>query len=227
MNRVFVVLLGIFFLCAGMESTAQQAYRLKADFMMKVKRADSTFNLSKGKVYYDRNIRKLTFDVAFPEKEIYVSKDTILYTFVCDTLKQQTTSPIIPEHSYFNFILNDKFNSYGLEESSFSVGNIERNKDLVITTWNPPEAMQHVIGKILIGTKNKRLYSVIIQNTNFEIINRQIFKNYVHIKGTDIPSEVLNVTYLDSGGKLYQIISLSNIVLNEDSESKLYNYPVE
>ena len=49
------------------------AYRLKADIFTKIRLPDSTFQVSKGKLLYDMNFKKIIFDFTLVEhiKEIY------------------------------------------------------------------------------------------------------------------------------------------------------------
>ena len=49
---------------------AQEYYRVNADFTVKVKLADGTMNLTKGSVYYDKNIQELIYRVSFPQPEV-------------------------------------------------------------------------------------------------------------------------------------------------------------
>lgn len=113
--------------------------------------------------------------------------------------------------------------NYGFDNSSFEAKGIEKQKDMVITTWIPPDALKKFISKVLVATKNKQLYSITLLNAEEKVINRQILKNYKIINGMDIPHEILVATYLESG-TMYQIITLNNVVLNEPGNNQLYNY---
>ncbi len=224
MKKHFIIFFFLtFWLATG---AAQSAYRIKSDFLFKVKNPDSTFNLSKGVVYYDKNIKKLVFDLSFPEREIKVTKDTLVYTFRADTLYSIEKNLLAPEFTLFNYLLTDQFQTYGIDDKFFSADKVERSQGLVITHWKPKGKLSEVIGEIVIAQKQKRLYSVLIKNPEMEIINRQIFKNYKTIKGTIIPTEILSVFNVDTTRYL-QITSLKNPVINETINEAIYDFDLK
>jgi len=204
---------------------SQMAYRLKADIFTKTRLPDSTFQVSKGKLFYDKNYKKIIFDFTFPQKEQIVLFDTIMYTFRADTLYSRTPNLLIPEQSLFHYILLGKMGNYGLDQTNFEMKGVEKKGDMVITTWIPPEGLRKLISKVLMATKNKLLYSVTMLDGDGKVISRQILKNYKLIQGIDIPSEILIATYLkDNKGNIYQIINMDNIVINEPKNDLQYNH---
>ena len=54
-------------------------------------------------------------------------------------------------------------------------------------------------------------------------MNRQILKKYQWIDSIEVPHEILIATYTDSG-TMYQIISLKNVILNEEGNDNAYNH---
>lgn len=224
MKKLFLSILLISFWAAV--GTAQSGYRIKSDFLFKVKNPDSTFNLSKGVVYYDKNIKKLVFDLTFPEREIKVTKDTLVYTFRADTLYSIEKNLLSPEFTLFNYLLTDQFQTYGIDDNFFSADKVERSKGMVITHWKPKGKIGEIIGEIIIAQKQKRLYSVLIKNPEMKIINRQIFKNYQTIKGTTLPTEILSVFHVDSS-KYMQVTSLKNAVINETINDHIYDFDLK
>jgi hypothetical protein len=202
---------------------AQFAFRLEADILTKTSLPDSTFQISKGKIHYDKNFRKIIFDFTFPNKEKVVLFDTIMYRFQNNQLLGVSPNFLIPNQSFFHFILSGDLKNFGFDEANFTASGIEKKKDLIITTWIPPEHVKPFLSKILVATKNKQLYSITMMGPNGKVINRQILKNYQLIDGIDIPHEVLIATYLDNG-KMYQVITLNNVVLNNQSDVKSYDY---
>lgn len=221
MNKTLLLLV-ILFSCSSIVQ-AQFAYRLKADIMTKTRLIDSTFQISKGQIHYDQNIKKIIFDFTFPEKEKVVVFDTLMYSFKNGAAPIKAKSLLVPEQSFFQFILSGNMTNYGFDKSNFKIKGSEKSKDMVITTWIPPDALKKIISKVLVATKNKQLYSVTLLDGKEKVINRQILKNYKVINGMDIPHEVLVATYLESG-TMYQIITLSNVVINEPGNDKNYNY---
>jgi hypothetical protein len=64
MKNFFITIFLFFF--SVLSGTAQEYYRLSADFTVKIKNADGQKNLTKGKVYYDKNYKNLIYDISFP-----------------------------------------------------------------------------------------------------------------------------------------------------------------
>ena len=204
-------------------SYSQSSYRIKADITIKIKNQDSTFQYTKGIVRYDRNIKKVLYDISFPQKEIYVSVDTLVHKFQNGKLISTQGSPLKPEFSIFHFMLNNDISDFGLKNSSFRATNIEKSGDLIITKWTAPALPDFPLGNILVTSKDKRLQSVIIHGKKGEIISRQIFKKFIFINGIEIPTEILAVNYF-SGRKTYQIIQFENIQVNEPGHDSDYNF---
>jgi hypothetical protein len=216
------IVLFCFFLSFITSGYSQFAYRLKADIFTKTRLPDSTFQVSKGKLFYDQNYKKIIFDFTFPQKEKIVLFDTTMYTFRADTLYLRSPNLLIPDQSLFHFILKGQISNYGLDQAHFEMKGSEKKNDMVITTWIPPDFLKKIISKVLVATKNKLLYSVTMIDAKGKVISRQILKNYKFIQGLDIPSEILIATYLDKGS-IYQIINMDNIILNEPNNNTSYD----
>lgn len=215
--------LGFLILLFNLNAIAQYAYRINADILTKTRLVDSTFQVSKGKMYYDINNKKIIFDFTFPRKEKVVLFDTIMYTFNEQGLQSTNANFIIPQQSIFHFMLTGNMSNFGLQESNFVASNVERKKDMVTTTWTAPPELTSMLSKIIIATINKQLYSITMIDGVDQVINRQILKHYQKFDGIEIPTEILVATYLSSGN-MYQIISLSNVKLNETVNNQNYNH---
>ena len=63
--KKFLISLLLFCLLGGL-ARAQLAYRIEADIFTKTRLADSTFQISKGKLFYDKNIKKSSSILPFP-----------------------------------------------------------------------------------------------------------------------------------------------------------------
>ncbi|MFB6342732.1 hypothetical protein ACE1ET_13470 [Saccharicrinis sp. FJH62] len=224
MKRFFLI-----FFCSIILSVAgfsQEAYRIHSDFLFKSKGLDSLFRVTKGEVFFDKNIKTLVFKNTFPKRETYVIKDTLLYVYHGDTLMETRKNIIPPEHTMFSYLLSSTFANYGLESAGFQINNVEKKKGIVVTSWLPSGIIGKYVGKILVANKDKRLYSVVIYDKDMKILSRQIFKKYESIDGTEIPSEILSVTYYNDSSQYMQITNLANIKLNESSNESLYNFKI-
>ncbi len=219
------IILAYLLILSSLVGFSQQAYRIKADIFTKTRLVDSTFQISKGTLFYDKNIKKIIFDFSFPQKEKVVLFDTIMYSFRADTLYAKSLNLLIPDQSLFHFILMGNMANFGLDQAHFEMKGVEKKGDMVITTWLPPEFLRQTISKVLMATKNKLLYSVTMLDSKGTVVSRQILKNYKLIQGIDIPTEILIATYLaNNQGNIYQIITMNNVILNETKNNEKYNY---
>lgn len=219
-RTLFVVFFAIICACSGY---AQNSFRFKAEITTKIKNTDGTFQYTKGSAFYDRNVKKIIYNLTFPQKEIFVSIDTLVYKYVNNNLASVVGNPIKPEYSIYHFILNNDISDFGLKKSSFSVGNVEKVDDLIITKWVPPVGNASFFGNIIVSTKSKRLNSVLIYDAKGVLVNRQIYKNYKSVNGIEIPTEILTVSYI-GGVKKYQIVEFKNVVINEAGNDSRYNF---
>ncbi len=220
------ILLLFFLLLLFVAGNSQRSYRFKCEITLKAKSKSGEFQYTKGVVHYDLRNKKLLFNITFPQKEFYVSEDTLIYKYQDNKLLSVQNNPIKPEFSIFQFILNNDLSDFGLKNSSFSISNIEKSNGLIITKWAPPAIANFPIGNILISTKDKRLQSVLIYNKKGELLSRQIYKDYSMINGVGIPSEILSVSYFGNS-KSYQIMKITNPLVNEQGNDSDYDFKIE
>jgi hypothetical protein len=216
----------LIFILSLTEGKGQGFYRFKSEITIKVKDQHGVIQYTKGTVNYDKNIKKLQFNISFPQKEFYVSVDTIICKFQNNKLISRQNNPLKPEFSIFHFILNNDLSDFGLKNSNYSITNVEKSNDLIITKWSPPAIPNFPLGTILVSSKNKRLQSVLINSKSGELLNRQIYKKYSFVNGIEIPSEILSVSYL-AGAKTYQIIEFDKIQINEQGHDSDYDFQID
>ncbi len=202
----------------------QHFFRIQGDITVKEK-SELQSKLTIGKFYYDKNIGKVVYDISFPEKQILVSKDTSLYHFIDGELISRTRAFNMAQFSIFNLSLNNQLTNYGFEESFYSIDNVEKEGELVITTWMPEKSKRKYFGKVLISTKNKRLHGIVFYNARGEIAGKQFFENYKVIKGLPFPMKIVKINYIGEI-KNYQITTFENIQLNNLNETNFYDYPL-
>lgn len=221
------IFLFIFFFCFSFpEGHSQSFFRFKAEITIKVKNQQGTFQYTKGTVRYDRNIKKVLYNISFPQKEFYVSADTTIYKYQNDKLISVQSNPLKPEFSIFHFILNNDLSDFGLKNSSFSITSTEKSDDLIITKWAPPAIPDFPVGNILVSSKEKRLHSVLIHNNKGELLTRQIYKKYTFVNGVEIPTEILSVNYV-ADVKTFQIILFDKVQINEQGHDSEYDFKIE
>lgn len=206
-------------------TNAQKYYRIQGDYSIKTKMANGNSQLVVGKFFYDRNIKKLLYVNSFPSRETWVSIDTSVYCIVDNKIKSRTTSPPLSQFSMFHLALTSQINNYGLKNTKFRIGKVEKQKDMVISTWLPP--MQYVkhFGKVLISNKNNKLFGIVFLDQKDGVIRKQFFNNYQNIHGLEFPMEIIDITYI-GGNENYQVTTYKNIEIDKLSEEHLYNYTI-
>lgn len=211
-------------LCLGASLQAQDFYRISGDFSIKSK-DDSTFSLTRGSFYYDMNFKKVVYELNFPQQEIWVLSDSLIFRMRGDSVYEKTEGVSIVDFSIFHLTLNNKLNNYGLEESIYELEDVEKNKDMVIYTWSPPFIAQSVLGDVLLSQKDKRLFGLIFLNKDGEVVRKQFFRNFENINGLEFPTEIVDLVYVD-GFEIVQKTNYKNIKVNEAGKLAKYNYPV-
>lgn len=211
-------------LCLGLGLQAQDFYRISGEFSIKSK-DDSTFSLTRGSFYYDMNFKKVVYELDFPQKEIWVLSDSLIFRMRGDSIYEKTEGVSIVDFSIFHLTLNNKLNNYGLEESIYSLEDVEKNKDMVIYTWSPPLIAQSVLGDVLLSQKDKRLFGLIFLSKDKEVIRKQFFRDFQNIDGLEFPTEIVDLVYVD-GFEIIQKTNYKNIKVNEAGKLDKYNYPL-
>ena len=223
MNRIFtfIFLLGFSFY----QVHGQKFYRIKGEYSIKAKSADGKAQLTIGKFYYDKNIKKLVYQNSFPQKETWVSLDTSVYQIVNEKVVSRFKSPPIGIFSIFHLVLTNQINNYGLKNSPFTIQKVEKQGDMVITTWLPPKSLATLFGKVLISNKNNRLFGMIFIDSKGKILRKQFFDKYQSFRGLEFPMEIVDITYKDDKEN-YQVTTYKNIEIDEVTEEYLYNFAV-
>src|SRR5687768_11112644 len=132
----------------------QQFFRLKADFSIKENLPDGTAVLTMGTVYFDKNARKIVYDISFPKKVVHVLADTMAYEIENGKLVSETKAQNLYQFSIYNLALSSNLHNYGLSNNGiFKLSNVEKEDSLVISTWSPSiKRIAELTGDVLIST---------------------------------------------------------------------------
>lgn len=212
------------FISCSTYSFAQQFFRIKADFTIKQKNADNTTSLTIGTAYYDKLSKKLVYKITFPEKETWVFKDTSFYIFKNDKFFTKKKSILFPEFTIFHLALNNKLVDYGLKDSPFKIDKIEKDKNMVITTYKPTGKLANSLGNVLLSTTDKKLNGVIFYSNKNEITSKIFYKNYQLFSGLSFPTLVTQFTY--NKGENLQQTTYKNVVIDQLNDDNIYNYKI-
>ena len=201
----------------------QQYTRIHADFSVKVKTASGGQSLTMGQVFYDRNNKQLIYYVTFPEKETWVTSDTVVYQIKDGKLISKTATFSMAEFTVFHLALNSHLQDFGLKNTRYAARDVQREGDLVITTWAPPEKAREKLGNILVSVKNKQLFGVVFQDPQGVIIRKQFFEAYQLISGLAFPGKIIEIN-ISNGIESYQVTSYKNVVVDEMENDNKYFY---
>lgn len=202
----------------------QEYYRVNADFSVKIKRSDGTMNLTKGTVYYDKNIKELIYRVTFPQPEVWVIADTSLFKFRSDTLYDRISIPSVNEFTVFHLSLNSGISDFGLKRSRFKVSRVEKKNDLVLSYWKIPDKAEISIDHVVVAKKDNRLESVVMVGKESEILSRQFYRNYIKIGAFEFPQQIVQILPGEEGEDNYQVTEFKNIVVNNMDNDDLFSH---
>jgi len=204
---------------------SQDFFRIKADFVIKAKTPDGLQQLTVGKIFYDKTIKQLVYEINFPEKEIWVQKDTSIYKIVNSKLIDSQKIPTMIEFTIYHLVLNGNLADYGLKNTKFKITKVEKIQENIISTWAPPDELKTLFGDILISNINQQLNGIVFKNTEGEIVSKQFFRDYIKVKGLSVPQEIIKENY-SNGQKFYEMTTFSNIKINDYSGENKYNYKI-
>lgn len=165
------------------------------------------------------------YDVKFPEKESWIISDTVFYKVKDNKLVLKQFIPMLPSATIFESALSNNLDNFGLENSFYKLENVEKDADLVISTWKPDKRLEALMGKILISRKNNQLYGIAFYNNENELLKKQLFKGYLRSSGIAFPAEITDIIYKLAGKEL-KVTTFKNLVVNEMTNNEIYNLTV-
>ncbi|GAP67667.1 hypothetical protein BA6E_101110 [Bacteroidales bacterium 6E] len=218
--RIFTVFLFLVLFQTAVFS--QDYFRIKADFTVKISNSDGTRNLTRGVVYYDKNIRELIYDISFPEKETWVSRDTSLLKIRDGKVYEKMSIPSINEFTIFHLALNSMLNDFGLKNSPFKIQKVEKKGDLTLSYWNIPEQASTLMDFVVVARNGNRLESVVIMADEQKVLSKQFFRNYTKVKAFEFPTQIVQILYDTQNRENYQLTEFKNLVVNETGNNESY-----
>lgn len=202
----------------------QHFFRIKADFSIKEKLADGKDQLIMGTVYYDKNYKKLVYDIRFPEAETWVLRDTFFYSIKPDET-EVFSFPAFTEFTMFHYALSGNLHDYGIDDKYYQVGNVIRDEGMVITTYHIIQELEDLIGDIIISQKDRKIYGIAFYDAEENLLNRQFFRDYVNVRGLEFPTRIIQIAYVNDQ-ELYKETRFRNVKVNDLQDNHIYNYDV-
>lgn len=222
--KSFIIIQVLVFIAFIPSSIAQTYNRIEAEFSVKEKKYNGKQQLSMGHVYYDRQYRKVVYNMTFPQKSTLVmTQDAIVLIENNTVINRQPASHLV-KFSIFNLSLQGSLAYFGLKQTPFELKNVERDGEKVISTWELPEDMVENKSKVMLSQVNKQLQGFISYDKDDEVISKQFFENYTTVKGLKFPKRVVQFRYVGDGKKNTRITTYKNIKVNQAGNEALYNY---
>ena len=216
----------LLFLLFSLQVSGQSvSSRIEADFTIKEKDANGKLGLTKGTVYYDKDIKKLVYKVVFPGKEVVVFSDTLVYRTVNGKYSSKRASGMAVKFSIFHLALNHNLQYFGLNASKYEMVDIRKENGLTVSTWLPEKEYREYMGKIVLSQKDNKLDGLISYGPDGTVIAKQFFRNYTKSGLIEFPQNVYEFNYLQ-GVETKKTMEYSNIVLDKQENEEYYNYPV-
>ena len=215
----------LFALACCLAVAAQDLTRIQAEFSIKEKGTDGTASLTLGTVYYDKVLKKAVYRVRFPEPEVIVIQGANMYRVAEGKPTEHALAGELAEHSVFHLALSGHLPHFGLKGSAYTMSDMERDEDMVITTWEPPATKGAERGSVVLSQVDKRLHGLVSYKPgNKELAGKQLFRKYTAVGSVQFPTEVLQILYFDQGERT-KLTTYKNIELNGTDDS-WYDYAV-
>jgi hypothetical protein len=210
MSKYIIITL---FLLIGNSIYSQNLARINGQMVLKEKGIDGKISLSTGTFYYDTKIKKLIYNLIFPQKITWLAKDTLLYKIENGRVSQKIRNYAMPEFSIFHLALYGGLSDYGLNKSGYKISNTEKQANQVFITYSPDKSMKG-LGKVVLSQKNGLLTGILFYNPSNKIINKQFYNKYITEKGISFPSEVVSISIKDNK-ESYQVTTYKKLTIND------------
>ena len=200
----------------------QKAFsRIEAEIT--IKEIDSTSRITTGKMYYDKNLGAIYYSIKFPNREVVVYTDSMIYRLNNDKVVENYKSATGLKFNIFNLVLNSQMEYYGLNSSSYELVNTKNDQDQIITTWEPKfKNKKYKSGEIVMSQKNKLIFGLVSFYPDGSVISKQFFEDYNNVDGLMIPSKITQIAFINDKPE-YKITTYKNIKVNNFDDQKNYS----
>ena len=220
MKRWFFIWLSL----SALSLQAQIYYRVECEVSIKEIREDGKQQLMVGKVYFDKYIREIIYDIRFPSSMRFAVTD---FGVVSDSTKvgmdKQFTQHLV-DFSVFNLVLSGKLNYFGLDNTQYQLSNVNKEGDMVISEWSLPEEMGSDFGKMLVSQKGNQLYGMVSLDVEGNVVSKQFFTEYQKVQDVLFPCKLIQLSYKEGEAVDKKITTFRSIKLNvENNENYRFN----
>jgi hypothetical protein len=202
---------------------SQINHRIEAEISIKEITNAGEQSLMMGKVFYDKNIREIVYEISFPKQNRFAITDNGILPNQTDSIDLTGKTKQLVDFSVVNLFLNQELGYFGLENTPFTMLSVEREGDMVISEWQLPEEMGQNMGKMLISQKNKQLFGLVTLGPDDVLVSKQFFSEYIDVNGYMFPSKIIQINY-SLLGESKKITTFRNIKLNNYANENSYHF---
>jgi hypothetical protein len=200
-----------------------QNQRIRVDFSLKEKQ-DTLKKLIIGTIFYDSSFKKIVYSIHYPDTFTWVETDTNIYTFKEEILIDRRHSVNLIKLSLYHQALLLNLRTINLNLIGFSAKEVTKEDGMIITSWRPSRAPKEQEICIKTSAKEGHLFGWALLR-NDSVLSRQFFRKYIKVSNISFPQE--NISYIHFGKQtITRIFTYSNIIINEQKNENIYNYPI-
>ena len=135
-------------------------------------------------------------------------------------------SPSLVDFSIFHLALSSNLPNYGLSRTQYTIEEVIKEAEMVITTWLPPKGLSDELGKIMMSVMDKKLQGVVFFDPEGNVSRKQLFESYITKDGLVFPGKIIEISYTEEGEN-YQVMNFKNLVIDELESSDMYSYKLD
>lgn len=196
---------------------AQIFYRVECEVSIKEIHEDGKQQLMVGKVYYDKHIREIVYDLRFPHTMRFAVTDFGVISDSRPVSEDKQFTQHLVDFSVFNLVLSGKLNYFGLDKTQYQLVGVKKEGEMVISEWALPVEMGSDFGKMLVSQKDNKLYGMVSLDPEGEVLSKQFFTEYEKVDDVMFPSKLIQLNYKAGKAVDKKITTFRNIKLNAES----------
>lgn len=221
-NKTYALTAVLLLLFSISDSFSQSLHsRIESDISIKEIFPNGTKSLMLGKVFFDVENSSIVYDIAFPEKEVMVLRDSLVLSKKGDSLSRRLSTSQLIDFSIYKLVLSGELKTFGLDQSRFMLGRISETNEGISSEWIPK--VEDPPFRIVISQSDNRITGIALVDNKGDIINKQFFKKYQKIGRIYFPTEILEVSYT-ARGVYKKMMKHSEIKLDNYSDEENSNY---
>jgi hypothetical protein len=150
----------------------------------------------------------------------------MLFHIINNEVKSTQKIPDLSGFSIFHLALTRNLRNFGIDESSFKLDKVEQDGDMVISTYLPEKRYRVFSGKVIISTRDGKLFGIVFFDPEDNIVKKQFFEDYITERGLPFPGKITEIFY-KNGGEEYKVTTYKNIVYNANEPMDLYYFDAD